>query len=348
MMLPDFTLEKYTGSKSRFTCPKCGMEREFTRYINARTGLYLADGVGRCNRLEKCGYHYSPKQFFLLNPNSPRPPKTKKKGAFTMQSTKVDTTNSVDFIPDSIVEQTLTNYENNSFACFLNSIFDWQIVDRILSIYCLGTWTNGECVFWQIDKDLKTRSGKIIAYDKLSGKRRKNSNPTWVHAELLKKRKLSEFKLRQCLFGEHLIKTNPHIEIIAVVESEKTAVICQAIWQSLIFVAVGGKEGLNVEKLKPLRDKRLLLFPDSEIGTFALWRTKALELNRNGFNARVSDLLERSLTDELKAQGLDLADFLVAQQKEESIFIKRERAAIIEFDGNVNRLEAERIAGILK
>ena len=30
---------------------------------------YLSERVGKCNRLDKCGYHYTPKQYFADNPH---------------------------------------------------------------------------------------------------------------------------------------------------------------------------------------------------------------------------------------------------------------------------------------
>ena len=30
---------------------------------------YLSDNVGKCNRLDKCGYHYTPRQYFTDNPH---------------------------------------------------------------------------------------------------------------------------------------------------------------------------------------------------------------------------------------------------------------------------------------
>ena len=62
-----FTLEKYRGIKSRYTCPQCGRKYVFTRYIDTETNQYIADDVGKCNRLDKCGYHYTPKQYFSDN-----------------------------------------------------------------------------------------------------------------------------------------------------------------------------------------------------------------------------------------------------------------------------------------
>ena len=39
------------------------------RYIDTENNnAYIADNVGKCNRLDKCGYHYTPRQYFEDNP----------------------------------------------------------------------------------------------------------------------------------------------------------------------------------------------------------------------------------------------------------------------------------------
>ena len=39
------------------------------RYIDTEnSNQYIADNVGKCNHLDKCGYHYTPKQYFEDNP----------------------------------------------------------------------------------------------------------------------------------------------------------------------------------------------------------------------------------------------------------------------------------------
>ena len=63
-----YSLEKYNGRNSRHVCPQCGRKQVFTRYIDNETKQYIADNVGKCNRLDKCGYHYTPKQYFDNNP----------------------------------------------------------------------------------------------------------------------------------------------------------------------------------------------------------------------------------------------------------------------------------------
>ena len=64
-----FILERYRGISTRYTCPQCGRKHTFTRYIDTENNnQYLSERVGKCNRLDKCGYHYTPKQYFTDNP----------------------------------------------------------------------------------------------------------------------------------------------------------------------------------------------------------------------------------------------------------------------------------------
>ena len=63
-----FQLERYRGRGSRYVCPKCRHKHSFTRYIDTYNNIYINDDVGKCNRLDKCGYHYTPRQYFEDNP----------------------------------------------------------------------------------------------------------------------------------------------------------------------------------------------------------------------------------------------------------------------------------------
>lgn len=57
-------LQKYTGKSTRFTCPGCKTPYSFTRYLDGETHQPIHPTVGRCNREIKCGYHYTPRQYF--------------------------------------------------------------------------------------------------------------------------------------------------------------------------------------------------------------------------------------------------------------------------------------------
>jgi hypothetical protein len=64
-----YQLEKYRGRSTRHVCPQCGRKNVFTRYVDTENNnIYISDKVGKCNRLDKCGYHYTPHQYFTDNP----------------------------------------------------------------------------------------------------------------------------------------------------------------------------------------------------------------------------------------------------------------------------------------
>ena len=64
-----YQLERYRGRSTRHVCPQCGRKNVFTRYVDTENNnIYISDKVGKCNRLDKCGYHYTPHQYFTDNP----------------------------------------------------------------------------------------------------------------------------------------------------------------------------------------------------------------------------------------------------------------------------------------
>ena len=64
-----YQLERYRGRSTRYICPRCKRKHSFTRYIDTyNNNEYISDNVGKCNRIDKCGYHYTPKQYFTDNP----------------------------------------------------------------------------------------------------------------------------------------------------------------------------------------------------------------------------------------------------------------------------------------
>jgi hypothetical protein len=78
--------------------------------------------------------------------------------------------------------------------------------------YALGATNSKEVIFWQIDIHGKVRTGKIMQYNSITGKRIKHQNGAidWVHNKLKKTGALPEdFNLQQCFFGEHLLKIYP-------------------------------------------------------------------------------------------------------------------------------------------
>ena len=296
-----YTLEKYKGLNTRYDCPNCGIKKTFTRYVHTETGKYIAANVGRCNRESNCGYHYTPKQYFSDNSISTEGLKTLPKQQLTRPQPKP-----ISHIPSELFKMSLGKYEENNFICYLIGLFGLDTTFELIQTYFIGTskhW-KGATVFWQIDTENKIRTGKIMLYDSDTGKRVKKPYPhiTWVHKILKKK----EYNLKQCFFGEHLIDKEPE-KTIAIVESEKTAIIASVYLPQFIWVAVGGLNYLNPEKCKILEGRNIILYPD--LNSYDKWQQKANELSDIA-TFKVSNLLEINASEAEKQQGLDLADYL--------------------------------------
>ena len=298
-----YILEPYKGMNTRYRCPSCQQrDKTFSLYIDTETGEHIHPTVGRCNRESNCGHHYTPKQYFQDNNisfDTPQP-KAYKPRPVTPQPKPVS------FIPVEVFKASLKAHETNHFVQFLINLFGVEVASQLVSRYFIATskhW-NGSTVFWQIDELGRIRTGKIMLYSPDTGKRVKEpfNHISWVHKAL----KQPDFGLKQCLFGEHLLKDQPE-KPVAIVESEKTAVIASVYLPRFIWVAVGSLSNLNADLCSILKGRTVTLFPD--LNGFDKWKKKAIELSHLA-TFTVSDLLERKATDLERKQGLDLADYL--------------------------------------
>lgn len=206
------------------------------------------------------------------------------------------------FIQSQIFRRTLVGYDRNFFAQFLKNRFGSKRAAKVIGDYFVGTTRDSSTVFWQIDSSGHIRTGNIIKFDPLTGKRHKGIVPKWAHVEL----RLRDFRLKQCLFGEHLLRENKMT--VVVVESQKTACIGSIYFPQALWLACGGKDGLTIEKLQTLRGRKVVLFPD--LDGFDLWTRRAAELSPM-LDIRVSNLLERKATPCERNAKLDIADYLL-------------------------------------
>ena len=64
-----FILEPYKGISTRHTCPNCHRQRCFSKYIDTEKQIQFPKYVGRCDHEQKCGYHFTPRDYFEQNPS---------------------------------------------------------------------------------------------------------------------------------------------------------------------------------------------------------------------------------------------------------------------------------------
>ena len=98
-------------------------------------------------------------------------------------------------------------------------------------------------------------------------------------------------------------------KVVALVESEKSALIASGVYPDYVWLATGGKSQLSIDKLKALKGRTVIMFPD--VDGFEYWTVKAKEVETIGCKVIVSDLLEKNATDEDRANKIDIADWLI-------------------------------------
>jgi hypothetical protein len=306
-------LQPYKGKATRHTCPACGAKESFTLYISGETNELINSKVGKCNRESKCGYHYTPKQYFLDNPTF-SPPFWGGREGLSPSPLERAGVRSVGTIPFSYVERS-ASYQSN-FVRFLCEFLTTEQIRSIGDKYAIGATKNKEIIYWQIDTKGKVRTGKIMQYDPLTGKRIKHESGAidWVHNKLKKSGTLPEdYNLQQCFFGEHLLDLHPEA-VVCIVESEKSALISAAIFPEQVWLATGGIGNLSIEKCQVLKNRNVILYPD--LNGYNKWLDKAIEIEKQcGCNISVSTILENIATPEAKVQGLDVADYMIYQLK---------------------------------
>ena len=222
-----------------------------------------------------------------------------------------------DVMPNRIPLEYVQYYQGrpSTFIEYLHTLFPSDKVSELMEMYQLGGLPDGRTIFWQIDYLCQCRSGKIIDYG-IDGHRKKDGKTegaTWCHYYLRKNGKLPrDFTLEQCMFGEHLLHIHP-FRTIAVVEAEKTAILCAAIYPEYIWLAVGGKYNFNIDKCKALCLRKVIVFPDTDDdgSTFRLWQKQASTMRFLCRSIVVSDILERCATSEEKSRKIDIADLLL-------------------------------------
>lgn len=274
------------GKKIKTDCPACGAKKRFTRYIDLVEQDFIAPDIGICDRVNSCGYHKTPKDHSTNNPTTHHSPNIQ-------QRIQNPTTKPVSFIDEEIVEASFQEFYKSTFFQCLIDLIGIEEANKIAIDYALGA-RGKRVIFWQIDRDVKIRTGKIMSYD---SEMNRVGIPYFLHKEINQ-----DFNLDQCLFGLHLTAYYENRDKpICIVESEKTAIIASAIMPDKVWLATGGVQNL---KLASVIRKRVYLFPDK--GEAQKWHDLA---TRFGLNFAINQHLEKVTEAKL---GSDIADIMLS------------------------------------
>lgn len=194
------------------------------------------------------------------------------------------------------------------FGAWLRHVLPEDKFNQVYEAYKLGN-IQGKVIFWQIDINGCVRTGKTMAYNKVTGHRL--YKPNWMHfMEPIKSDLPEGWNLQQCFFGEHLLKGKEG-EKVCVVESEKTAIYMSAWYPQFIWIASGGSEHLKAERLQKLKDFEVYVVPDED--AVDQWRTDFNQAKLPNahfcdkikeFAGEKEDICDIALRDRMKAEKI--------------------------------------------
>ncbi|KOY52241.1 DUF6371 domain-containing protein [Polaribacter dokdonensis] len=298
-------------SSKKFLCPNCN-KKTFVKFIDNETMQYLNHIDGRCDRESKCGYFKNPSKNCIVNNasiNHVATQPTFHKTTVLQQFSSINQQDNNSRQQINIVNNGINNIkQQNNFITYLLKHYDPTKVLQAINKFQLGTtnYWNGATVFWQIDSQNVIHGGKIMLYDRNTGKRVKKpyNRISWIHKQM----KLKDFVLQQCLFGLQNINNIEKGNTICLVESEKTAVIMSIVEPKVLWLATGSKSNFQKELLNPLKEYNVIAYPDKT--EFDKWNKVSKQLNLEGFHIQCSTILETSNIED----GGDLVDLINSEQ----------------------------------
>lgn len=204
-------------------------------------------------------------------------------------------------LPMAMVESREPGREHNTLVNWLRTGIRWDAtqrrrIDDVLKAYHVGHARQGHTIFWQIDNDGIVHTGKMMLY-RPDGHRDREARYgfDWIHSALFRDKRLPQWdedkqEARPTLFGLHLLDRYGPFATVNIVESEKTALIMAIAYGNhtgQVWMACGGLEMLNRERLKPIieQHRRIVLYPDRD--GIDRWRAKLenLRYDRMHLNA---------------------------------------------------------------
>lgn len=323
------------GSKKHI-CPACG-HKKLCRYVDKETGEYLPEQYGKCERIDSCNYFVNPYKDGYGSKSEANNPHS----LYAKQYTRApeQPANKMVNIPVEVLKQTLNErfYRNNVFLQNLLKNVPYPFgntdVSKVIELYYLGTtsysYNIGAVTFPFIDESNNIRAIQVKQFDNsnktidttflhkiIEGNYRQSNTPVpkWI-------REYNEQDLKvSCLFGAHLINEYKY-NTIALVEAPKTAIYGALYFgfpdntSNLLWLAVYNKSSLNYERLKILKGRTVIVFPDLSNGgkTFYEWQEKIKLISEKmpGTKFIMSNLIEKFAPDQDRIKGNDIADYLI-------------------------------------
>lgn len=289
-------------SRNQWKCFSCGKGGSHINLVMEHEGLNFSDAC----------------EWLIREFNIPVPLQETRKSLIEAIKSKLMNTTNTQYLDKALLERFKGTSNEFTRALVNCKILTPEQMQHAAEVFRIST-ANDNVIFWQIDRDNHIREGKVMYYQ-ADAHRSHTRKPVTVSWLLKQEKQLpDDWKAKYCLFGLHQIKEHDEHQI-AIVESEKTAIICSELLASenFIWLATGGSSNLSVQSLQPLKGRKVIIFPDTDPQgtTYQEWLTIAQEASKQfGHPITVSNLLELHATEDQKKRKIDIADFIIESKR---------------------------------
>ena len=286
-------------------------------YSRHDSELCYSRAVRQSGRAVSLGYLASVLKPHGIDINNPR---YRKQGKPQLIKPKKQQPKTMKNISVNIMLKTLANRRpimgRNQLTDLLLRLYPQSHVMAAVERYHIGfssfnTGAMGDAlIYWQIDENSHIVNAKKIHYC-FDGHRDKKIPPLVMYPDN-----------PQCLFGLHLLRDADPDQPVAVVESEKSAIIMSMAVPEYLWMACGSLNNFNENFLKPLRGRNIIGFPDVDINrdkltgtsvSCALWQETARQLGLKGWRITVDSHLEETVNSAQRMDKIDVADIALRQ-----------------------------------
>lgn len=293
----------------RALAEKCGLAWELERmasYSKKSARIQLADK----NERIRTDLNENERLCTLLNGNEPNSSYQIQK----REDSKKSAYKTSYFYHQSSILEEYRALKDNHLVRYLEQIPGWNriIAENVLTRYQVGTAKKppftGSPIFWRISCSGKVAPSKIMRYDSQGRRVKTGISIRWTST----KKQYAPAQNPPLFYGLPLLEADPKASI-ALVESEKTALIASVYLPEYIWLATGGSSifagphSMQAKiRMQPLKGRSIVLFPD--LDKIAKWQEVASLWVKEGYEMHINSFVEQ-YADFVSLNTADLADF---------------------------------------
>jgi len=123
------------AKRGKLVCPACG-KKTFVPYVDA-SGEILDETVGKCDRADKCAYHYPPRQYFAdkgISNDQPQRHKSRRPLPPLVRASYIST---------DVFKKSLQEYDHNNLVIYLRSLIGNTLATEAIESISLARQSTG-------------------------------------------------------------------------------------------------------------------------------------------------------------------------------------------------------------